>query len=238
MKDSSSMTNQSQQSSSLSPNVRASRLMKSDFHNQSSYKNPAKDDEGNYILEESKRMVDKIFQEGDIVIPLAARKDFKMIFQDQFGKEYQQNLTNADLVFYNEFHEKFKQKEYTYYKKKIFMQKKFLISQYSKNPYQYCGRCYNSFKKQFWLFEHKFYCYFCLDYCCHNCLSNEKTLIPNEFQLRGEIGKYTICKDAYEFLSKFQYVKIDKCNPLLVYTDQLKRLMVLRRKVHKVFDLI
>ncbi len=109
----------------MSPNqIRPSRLMKSDFHNQSSYKN----DEGNHILEESKRMVDKIFQEGDIVIPLAARKDFKMIFQDQFGKEYQQNLTNADLVFYNEFHEKFKQKEYTYYKKKIFMQKKFLIS--------------------------------------------------------------------------------------------------------------
>mmetsp|Transcript_35315 Transcript_35315/g.34327 ORF Transcript_35315/g.34327 Transcript_35315/m.34327 type:complete len:228 (-) Transcript_35315:176-859(-) len=161
-----------------------------------------------------------------------------MIFQDQFGKEYQQNLTNADLVFYNEFHEKFKQKEYTYYKKKVFMQKKFLISQYSKNPYQYCGKCFNSFSKRFGLFEQKYYCYFCLDYCCEKCLSNERTLIPNEFQLRGQIGKYTICKDAYDFLSKFSYVKIDKCNPLLAYTDQLKKLMVLRRKVHKVFDLI
>jgi len=58
VKDSSSLTNNSQQSSSMSPNqIRPSRLMKSDFHNQSSYKN----DEGNHILEESKRMVDKIF---------------------------------------------------------------------------------------------------------------------------------------------------------------------------------
>ncbi len=53
-------------------------MNKSDLQNQSSYKA----DDGNQILEESKRMVDKIFSEGDLLIPLAARKDFKMIFQD------------------------------------------------------------------------------------------------------------------------------------------------------------
>ncbi len=37
--------------------------------------------------EESRRMmVDKIFNEGDILIPLHARKDFKMIYEDAHGK--------------------------------------------------------------------------------------------------------------------------------------------------------
>jgi hypothetical protein len=39
-------------------------------------------------MDESKRMVDKIFMEGDILIPLASRKEFKMIFTDCYGKEY------------------------------------------------------------------------------------------------------------------------------------------------------
>lgn len=37
-------------------------------------------------------------------------------------------MANSDLVFYNEFHEKLKIKEYTFYKKQIFMKRKHLIS--------------------------------------------------------------------------------------------------------------
>ena len=37
------------------------------------------------------------------------------------------NLTNADMVFYNEFYDRFKIKEYTSYKKELFMKKKYLI---------------------------------------------------------------------------------------------------------------
>jgi hypothetical protein len=39
-------------------------------------------------LEESRKMVDRIFNEGDILIPLHARKDFKMVYQDEFGKQF------------------------------------------------------------------------------------------------------------------------------------------------------
>ena len=72
-------------------------------------------------------MVDKIFNEGDILIPLHARKDFKMVYQDDYGKQFYQELTNSDLVFLNEFYDKLKIKEYTYQKKLIFMKRKELF---------------------------------------------------------------------------------------------------------------
>lgn len=41
---------------------------------------------------ESRRVLDKIFTEGDILIPLHARKDFKMIYEDKFGALYHREL--------------------------------------------------------------------------------------------------------------------------------------------------
>ena len=75
-------------------------------------------------LEESKRVIDKIFAEGDILIPLHARNDFKMIYMDHFGKEYYQDLNNSDLIFLNEFYDKLKIREYTWQKKQVFMMRK------------------------------------------------------------------------------------------------------------------
>ena len=62
-------------------------------------------------------MIDKIFEEGDLVIPLAQRKDFKMIYHDHKGNEYKKEMSNSDLVFYNEFYERLRIREYTYQKK-------------------------------------------------------------------------------------------------------------------------
>lgn len=66
-----------------------------------------------------------------------------------------------------------------------------------------------------------------MDYICSNCVSTNKTLIPNEFQLKFTVCKETICKEGYEFLSKFSFIKIDKKNPLLIYNSELRRLMVM-----------
>jgi hypothetical protein len=72
-------------------------------------------------------VIDEIFTEGDIVVPLHARRDFKMIYQDQYGKQYYQDLSNSDLVFLNEFYEKLRIREYTFQKKLIFMKRKELM---------------------------------------------------------------------------------------------------------------
>jgi hypothetical protein len=57
-------------------------------------------------------------------------------------------------------------------------------------------------------------------------------------QLKFTLGAERICQEAAEFLSKFQFIRIDKRNPMLVYNQQLRRTLVLRRRVHKMFDMI
>ena len=43
---------------------------------------------------------------------------------------------------------------------------------------------------------------------------------------------------AYRFLSEYRFVKIDKRNPVLMLKPELREAMVLRRMVHKMFDML
>ena len=43
---------------------------------------------------------------------------------------------------------------------------------------------------------------------------------------------------AYQFLSEYRFVKIDKRNPVLMLKPELREAMVLRRMVHKMFDML
>jgi hypothetical protein len=52
-----------------------------------------------------------------MIIPINARNEFRMVLFDKLGREYKEHLTNSDLVYFNEFFEKLKIKEYTYSKK-------------------------------------------------------------------------------------------------------------------------
>ena len=52
------------------------------------------------------------------------------------------------------------------------------------------------------------------------------------------VHKRQVCKPAYEFLKRHYLVKIDKRNPILAINPSLRRLCVLRRIVHKLFDMI
>lgn len=47
-----------------------------------------------------------------------------MIMQDLRGKQYYQELSNSDLVYYNDYYEMLRIKEYTFQKKQLFMKKK------------------------------------------------------------------------------------------------------------------
>ena len=45
-------------------------------------------------------------------------------------------------------------------------------------------------------------------------------------------------KAAFLFLSEFRFVKIDKKNPILKLKPELREALVLRRMVHKMFDML
>ena len=73
-----------------------------------------------------------------------------MTYKDQMGREYKQEVSNSDLVLFNEFYERLRIKEYSYQKKLLFMKKKELFvslskmmsqlqRQHSKNVNGFCG---------------------------------------------------------------------------------------------------
>jgi hypothetical protein len=50
-----------------------------------------------------------------------------MIYRDHLGREFKQEVSNSDLVLFNEFYERIRIKEYSYQKKLMFMKKKELF---------------------------------------------------------------------------------------------------------------
>lgn len=86
--------------------------------------------------------------------------------------------------------------------------------------------CMKPFGKAFWIFTKKHFCYFCMNYICSKCVYPSKTLIPCEYQLKFTVCQETICKEGYEFLTKFSYLKLDKKNPMLFFNTELRRLIV------------
>ena len=49
---------------------------------------------------------------------------------------------------------------------------------------------------------------------------------------------HTICRSSIEFMRLFKYVRVDKRNPMVERNEWLREIMVQRRTIHKLFDLI
>ena len=83
------------------------------------------------------------------------------------------------------------------------------------------------------------YCHYCMDtQTCRACMAEELVYVPREINLMDLPQKRRVCKPAYELLKKYTYIKVDKQNPILNLKPDLRQLFVLRRIVHKMFDMI
>ena len=83
------------------------------------------------------------------------------------------------------------------------------------------------------------YCFYCMDtVTCMNCMADENVFIPRELHLDKPPQHRQVCKRAHQLLKRHDTVLIDKRNPLLKFKPDLRRILVQRRKVHKMFDLI
>lgn len=69
-------------------------------------------------------------------------------------------------------------------------------------------------------------------------MAAEKVYIPREAHLQRPAVKRQVCKDAYDLLMKYRIIKIDKQNPILQIKPDLRRMLVLRRTIHKLYDMI
>ena len=49
---------------------------------------------------------------------------------------------------------------------------------------------------------------------------------------------HTICRSSIEFMRMFKYVRVDKRNPMVERNEWLREIMLQRREIHKLFDLV
>ena len=69
-------------------------------------------------------------------------------------------------------------------------------------------------------------------------MATELVYIPREVHLMQPSVKRKVCKPAFDLLKKYSIVRIDKKNPILRFKPDIRRLLVLRRIVHKMFDMV
>lgn len=136
-------------------------------------------------------------------------------------QQYQRELRNSDLVYFNDFYELFKTQEYTPQKKREFIKRRQSATTHNSGDRGLCSSCFRPFPRQWWLLQpNRIFCHFCLNYICPKCVytKEQQIVIPSELQFRGTT-KGSICKDAMDFMEQFKYIKIDKRNPLLVMPE-------------------
>ena len=71
-------------------------------------------------------------------------------------------------------------------------------------------------------------------------MSEMECYIPHEIQVLTDLKqeKRAVCKDAYAYLKKQMLVRIESSNPVLNLNSELRKMVVLRRKCQKMFDLL
>lgn len=93
-------------------------------------------------------------------------------------------MKNTDVIFFNEYRNLLKRKEYTHYEVKKYMASLPKIDA-TKNCHQ-CGKKFNLFLAK--LFKRGF-CNFCMQYVCEkSCLHEEKFMIPRNCNISFDLS--------------------------------------------------
>jgi len=69
-------------------------------------------------------------------------------------------------------------------------------------------------------------------------MSYDLSYVPHDLQHPFAQEPKPVCERAFKFLKTFKFVKIDKRNPILQFRPDLREALVIRRNVHKLFDLL
>mmetsp|Transcript_13073 Transcript_13073/g.12928 ORF Transcript_13073/g.12928 Transcript_13073/m.12928 type:complete len:103 (-) Transcript_13073:483-791(-) len=102
-------------------------------------------------------------------------------------------MKNSDIVFFNEFQELFKRKEYNHNDVTTF------FKEIKTKDCHECGKKDNSFFGKW--FKSNF-CHFCMkDTCSKECLIASGMVIPRNVHLNFDLQKYPICQKSALFLS-------------------------------------
>ena len=149
------------------------------------------------------------------------------------GKEIK--LTNSILFYLN-----------NYYKKETYM--KFRTKKSSLKPitieaqnYQ-CALCNRQFNTIMNIpTETIYWCSYYLRFICKDCISNDYSIIPDFILKLWSFKKFQISKKAKNLLEKWYnkpVIYIKQSDPIIKKSEQLRSALILKRKIHKIFDLM
>ena len=149
------------------------------------------------------------------------------------GKEIK--LTNSILFYLN-----------NYYKKESYM--KFRTKKGSLKPitidlqnYQ-CALCNKRFNTIMNIpTESIYWCSYYLRFICKDCISEEYSIIPDFILKLWSFKKYQISKKAKSLLEQWYnkpVIYIKQSDPIIKKSEQLRTALILKRKIHKIFDLM
>lgn len=80
-----------------------------------------------------------------------------------------------------------------------------------------------------------------MKYICQDCSSNEYSIIPAFIIKDWNFKKFPISKKAHELLSIWQnrpVVHFKSSDPILKKSSLLRQAVIIKRKIHKIFDLM
>ena len=149
------------------------------------------------------------------------------------GKEVK--LTNSILFYLNNFYHK---EPYIKFRTKKSSLKPITIE--SQN-YQ-CDICHKKFKTLLSIpTETIYWCSYYMRFVCQDCISEDYSFIP-DFILRGwSFKKFSISKEAKKLLARWYnkpVIYIKQNDPLIKKSTSLLTAMIIKRKIHKIFDLM
>lgn len=145
------------------------------------------------------------------------------------------NLTNSIIYYLNNFFNKEK-----FYIFPIHEVNSIPISIKEQN-YQ-CYMCMKRF--EFILFfpiEKIHWCSFLMKYVCSDCIAEDYSIIPAFVLTNWNFGKYPISKFGKNIIKQWEtkpVIHIKYKNPIVSLSSLLKQSLVLKRKIHKIFDLM
>ena len=85
------------------------------------------------------------------------------------------------------------------------------------------------------------WCSYYMRYVCSDCISDELSIIPAFILTNWNFGKYSISKFAKEIINLWEnkpVIHIKAKNPILGLSSLLKQAITMKRKIHKIYDLM
>lgn len=144
------------------------------------------------------------------------------------------NMTNSVVYFLNNFLDK----SIYWYKTEIYSRNDMSLETQN---YQ-CFFCLKKIQMS-WIFgwNNAYWCSYFLRFCCKDCISNEFCILPGYILKEWNFSLFSVSKLALSIIKEWYdkpNIKLKGTEKIVKYSFMLQSMIILKQKIHKVFDLM